>query len=271
MLADLRRLMRFNPRARGGRDRLGFHPQRNGSVSIHAPAGGATLAIQRRIDRHAVSIHAPAGGATRAGMTYGPITGVSIHAPAGGATRAGMTYGPITGVSIHAPAGGATHAGRITFQAQRVSIHAPAGGATCPVATWRSSLHRFQSTRPRGARLSHHNSLIRRTVPAPLREPNACCQQRQTSKVSPGTNTLSINRLDMREPIRQSMSTWGSPQTGRPAECGMGQMVPRRSADHGSRRTALHRYARPYVASSGPGNRSEGCQPQGQSTPATDP
>ena len=182
-------------------------------------------------------------------MTYGPITGVSIHAPAGGATRAGMTYGPITGVSIHAPA----------------------GGATCPVATWRSSLHRFQSTRPRGARLSHHNSLIRRTVPAPLREPNACCQQRQTSKVSPGTNTLSINRLDMREPIRQSMSTWGSPQTGRPAECGMGQMVPRRSADHGSRRTALHRYARPYVASSGPGNRSEGCQPQGQSTPATDP
>ena len=129
----------------------------------------------------------------------------------------------------------------------------------------------FQSTRPRGARLSHHNSLIRRTVPAPLREPNACCQQRQTSKVSPGTNALSINRLDMREPIRQSMSTWGSPQTGRPAECGMGQMVPRRSADHGSRRTALHRYARPYVASSGPGNRSEGCQPQGQSTPATDP
>ena len=80
---------------------------------------------------------------------------VSIHAPAGGATRAGMTYGPITGVSIHAPAGGATHAGRITFQAQRVSIHAPAGGATCPVATWRSSLHRFQSTRPRGARPSN--------------------------------------------------------------------------------------------------------------------
>ena len=197
---------------------------------------------------------------------------VSIHAPAGGATQKTIsTRDENSSVSIHAPAGGATDKGQLVARHRVVSIHAPAGGATCPVATWRSSLHRFQSTRPRGARLSHHNSLIRRTVPAPLREPNACCQQRQTSKVSPGTNTLSINRLDMREPIRQSMSTWGSPQTGRPAECGMGQMVPRRSADHGSRRTALHRYARPYVASSGPGNRSEGCQPQGQSTPATDP
>ena len=149
--------LRFNPRARGGRDRLGFHPQRNGSVSIHAPAGGATRNAVRIDSRHFVSIHAPAGGATVSTTPCGCNRTVSIHAPAGGATRAGMTYGPITGVSIHAPAGGATHAGRITFQAQRVSIHAPAGGATCPVATWRSSLHRFQSTRPRGAR--RHNQV----------------------------------------------------------------------------------------------------------------
>ena len=195
---------------------------------------------------------------------------VSIHAPAGGATRLdGRDFDVLTFQSTR-PRGARQPITLLRYDKELFQSTRPRG-ARRGQRLMILERSRFQSTRPRGARLSHHNSLIRRTVPAPLREPNACCQQRQTSKVSPGTNTLSINRLDMREPIRQSMSTWGSPQTGRPAECGMGQMVPRRSADHGSRRTALHRYARPYVASSGPGNRSEGCQPQGQSTPATDP
>ena len=223
---------------------------RCGRVSIHAPAGGATENQRRSTEPRTCFNPRARGGRDACTLAQISRTVTFQSTRPRGARRDGGVF-----CTAHAA----------------VSIHAPAGGATATMLLVRGTIDGFQSTRPRGARLSHHNSLIRRTVPAPLREPNACCQQRQTSKVSPGTNTLSINRLDMREPIRQSMSTWGSPQTGRPAECGMGQMVPRRSADHGSRRTALHRYARPYVASSGPGNRSEGCQPQGQSTPATDP
>ena len=54
----------FNPRARGGRDYLFAVGVWAFEVSIHAPAGGAT--VSELAARHAlnVSIHAPAGGAT---------------------------------------------------------------------------------------------------------------------------------------------------------------------------------------------------------------
>ena len=55
-------------------------------ISIHAPAGGATLFFIKKANLSTISIHAPAGGATahisRAICEYR----ISIHAPAGGAT-----------------------------------------------------------------------------------------------------------------------------------------------------------------------------------------
>jgi hypothetical protein len=54
----------FNPRAREGRDGAQRHRGKNSSVSIHAPARGATADSWYRCQILRVSIHAPARGAT---------------------------------------------------------------------------------------------------------------------------------------------------------------------------------------------------------------
>ena len=79
----------FNPRARGGRDKGGAGCSGQGGVSIHAPAGGATLSSSEPQISLNVSIHAPAGGATLYVFARLIVIVVSIHAPAGGATRHG--------------------------------------------------------------------------------------------------------------------------------------------------------------------------------------
>ena len=59
---------------------------RPSSVSIHAPAWGATCQEQGWRHADGVSIHAPAWGATRVGDGSTQGIRVSIHAPAWGAT-----------------------------------------------------------------------------------------------------------------------------------------------------------------------------------------
>ena len=76
----------FNPRARGGRDFKDDAYVSTSSVSIHAPAGGATTGTVTDKRAIIVSIHAPAGGATFKDDAYVSTSSVSIHAPAGGAT-----------------------------------------------------------------------------------------------------------------------------------------------------------------------------------------
>ena len=56
------------------------------SVSIHAPARGATWPLQLRREKVQVSIHAPARGATGRIFHIKMTINVSIHAPARGAT-----------------------------------------------------------------------------------------------------------------------------------------------------------------------------------------
>src|SRR5690606_2968789 len=56
--------MCFNPRARVGRDLDAFAHDEETEVSIHAPAWGATRAVEDAGKRLRVSIHAPAWGAT---------------------------------------------------------------------------------------------------------------------------------------------------------------------------------------------------------------
>ena len=103
------REMRFNPRAREGRDLAGKIILRFGrTVSIHAPARGATIVGGLRAETHGVSIHAPARGATADRLAVRRGDRVSIHAPARGATRRGSSCGGARHVSIHAPARGAT-------------------------------------------------------------------------------------------------------------------------------------------------------------------
>ena len=78
-----------------------------------------------------VSIHAPARGATDAVKVLQEQGVVSIHAPARGATASLTEISTKIGVSIHAPARGATESRHRDLQGRK----------------------RFQSTRPRGARL----------------------------------------------------------------------------------------------------------------------
>ena len=56
--------VRFNPRARKGRDRTDPLQHHSRHVSIHAPARGATIVARRKKSVECVSIHAPARGAT---------------------------------------------------------------------------------------------------------------------------------------------------------------------------------------------------------------
>ena len=81
-------LSRFNPRTRVGCDLVfPFILIPHFSVSIHAPAWGATSTSRRSRRLMWVSIHAPAWGATSKPVAISPCRMmVSIHAPAWGAT-----------------------------------------------------------------------------------------------------------------------------------------------------------------------------------------
>jgi len=98
-----------------------------------------------------VSIHTPVWGATFQVIRHDVLFQVSIHAPVWGATGAGCRRGRHIEVSIHAPVWGATSRASLHPPRQEVSIHAPVWGATT-AAYGVPEGHRFQSTRPYGAR-----------------------------------------------------------------------------------------------------------------------
>ncbi len=196
----------FNPRARVGRDRKAivslntqaqFQSTRPRgarrslarswsppvSVSIHAPAWGATLRRKIRHNRGNVSIHAPAWGATGRDGPRGLQQSVSIHAPAWGATPSAMASAPSSRFQSTRPRGARqedamqfpwmvysfnprARVGRDgtgpsdSAPALYVSIHAPAWGATVLQPTASTSRCKFQSTRPRGARLLGSGQMI---------------------------------------------------------------------------------------------------------------
>ena len=78
-----------------------------------------------------VSIHAPAGGATitSGGNCKDQYVFQSTH-PQGVRREEKPLLTYTINVSIHAPAGGATHKVKGKRNNRKVSIHAPAGGAT---------------------------------------------------------------------------------------------------------------------------------------------
>ncbi len=142
------------------------------AVSIHAPAGGAT--IRPRILYYAVtvSIHAPAGGATITREDMQGAIFVSIHAPAGGATLFILVTVILSGFNPRTRRGcdntpKPPHRGFLSFNPRTrrgcdgasvyvggrllVSIHAPAGGATRDGSA-RLAVCPFQSTHPQGVR-----------------------------------------------------------------------------------------------------------------------
>ena len=88
--------MDFNPRSREGSD-LPLHKQYFcKTISIHAPARGATTLSDDEIWELMISIHAPARGATELACYAYEYLVISIHAPARGATRLKGGYNHIT-------------------------------------------------------------------------------------------------------------------------------------------------------------------------------
>ncbi len=127
-----------------------------GSVSIHAPARGATPNHPGQlVCQPDVSIHAPAMGATSTYTEINEAAPVSIHAPAMGATPnhpGQLVCQP--DVSIHAPARGATSA--IHNNEEIITCFNPRAreGRDVRAGLPNPSSKEFQSTRPRGARLT---------------------------------------------------------------------------------------------------------------------
>ena len=109
-------------------------------MRIFAPDGSAM-----------VSIHAPARGATSRRVYCCIEHRVSIHAPARGATLRGCLFSPWLTVSIHAPARGATYHRHNLRQANKFQSTRPRG-ARLSFSHFVKNDNMFQSTRPRGAR-----------------------------------------------------------------------------------------------------------------------
>ena len=120
---------RFNPRAREGRDCDHAFCGRVASVSIHAPARGATghglveaLVAEFQSTR-------PRGARLAILATVFSISRFNPRAREGRDHRPFLLR-PVIAVSIHAPARGATFPVGVGLHARVVSIHAPARGAT---------------------------------------------------------------------------------------------------------------------------------------------
>ena len=101
-----------------------------------------------------VSIHAPARGATWNPEFQHIGQQVSIHAPARGATTVkSRKMNIFQSFNPRAREGRDDIKSDTTLPESMVSIHAPARGATSGLLLTRKESDRFQSTRPRGARL----------------------------------------------------------------------------------------------------------------------
>ncbi len=165
----------FNPRSREGSD-----TEEDGFAYSFAlfqstlPRGERPAAMDVLATFKTISIHAPARGATSGRRFTDWVFDISIHAPARGATfsssssaSSGSNFNPRSRegsdsrnrrgadagkISIHAPARGATNNPYPLAGRRLISIHAPARGATLYMALKSSTCGVFQSTLPRGER-----------------------------------------------------------------------------------------------------------------------
>ena len=121
----------FNPRSREGSDRAMMQELTFNTVSIHAPAKGATESFWIQSCRSSVSIHAPAKGATN---EFGDIKPKTIgFNPRSREGSDGELLDPELQIFCFNPR---SREGSDAFRTMRillhssVSIHAPAKGAT---------------------------------------------------------------------------------------------------------------------------------------------
>ncbi len=136
---------------RGGRLRLRRIPMRGHCFNPRPRAGGDVWALGQ-LSGASVSIHAPARGATGTSGHYYCSQCVSIHAPARGATLVVRSEETAPPVSIHAPARGATSAVSAGARAGKGFNPRPRAGGDAEPGGWVCRRRLFQSTPPRGGR-----------------------------------------------------------------------------------------------------------------------
>ena len=168
----------FNPRPREGGDPPRLHAQGSGQVfqstpprggrltgsatvtyggliSIHAPARGATVETYVLISRKLLfQSTPPRGGRPLHGRLLHHSAVISIHAPARGATRLVPDLGQVAVISIHAPARGATSGNKSFLWVYLYFNPRPREGGDPPRLHAQGSGQVFQSTPPRGGRLT---------------------------------------------------------------------------------------------------------------------
>ncbi len=153
-LNERKQRMSFNPRARMGRDQVHVDScVRRYRFQSTRPHWGATGLQHRSLELGSVSIHAPAWGATcTTTSSAGSSNGFNPRARMG---RDGLQRPKLHRQQRFNPRArmGATKISEDEGLVSEVSIHAPAWGATSASAA-AAILEQFQSTRPHGARLA---------------------------------------------------------------------------------------------------------------------
>ncbi len=149
---------------------IDFNSRSRLAVSIHAPAGGATIGGGIGESCSTFQSTRPRGARHRRGADV-PALHVSIHAPAGGATAHERQHMSLASRFNPRARGGRDYLLTITrILITLVSIHAPAGGATSFFRFNFLPISVFQSTRPQGAR---RRDLVRRYRCCPRFNPRA--------------------------------------------------------------------------------------------------
>ena len=143
----------FNPRSREGSDKDVNRLETLITISIHAPAKGATFTgsplnvlstdfnprsregsdcqrLVRRSKQKNFNPRSREGSDGSGDDAHATLDIISIHAPAKGATVNDADYTDRRYISIHAPAKGATFNDQTFRPFMPISIHAPAKGAT---------------------------------------------------------------------------------------------------------------------------------------------
>ena len=128
------------------------------------PHGERPIVTIEMVKQFSISIHAPAWGATANTTVLREVIQISIHAPAWGATASvGMKAHQIQ-ISIHAPAWGATETLKVAAACHRISIHAPAWGATSPAFTSAPASTYFNPRSRMGSDRLHSDRLLLRII-----------------------------------------------------------------------------------------------------------
>ena len=137
-------LIDFNPRSREGSDEQHLH-QRTGKLLFQStlPRGERLVFARFFSTLYTISIHAPARGATSLICSLENLDEISIHAPARGATRIFQPVFHSIRFQSTLPRGERLDLSRKFLSPSTISIHAPARGATSSFYKLRPSCRNF--------------------------------------------------------------------------------------------------------------------------------